>query len=127
MKLHEFLNVLQDEIKPHIDHNTLLNEIFIQMGELYSMESGPERDMQILRLAMIAELDASNLYEQMAEIAEDDNVRKVLLDISKEEKVHAGEFEFMLEHIDPEYEEAEEEGEEEVMDLTGLEDEEEED
>jgi len=41
---------------------------------------------------MIAELDAINFYEQMAALTEDEGIRKVLLDIAKEEKTHMGEF-----------------------------------
>jgi rubrerythrin len=68
------------------------------------MPKGKERDMQILRLAIIAELDASNLYEKLAQLAQNGKVTKVLLDISREEKVHVGEFEEMLEMVDPEHE-----------------------
>lgn len=100
----------------------IITELFIQQGEIEAMDTGPERDMAILRLSMIAELDASNLYERMADLSADENVRKVLLDISGEEKVHAGEFETLLEEIDPDYEEKEEEGEKEVEDLTGISD-----
>lgn len=49
-------------------------------------------DMEILRLSIIAELDAINLYEQMAETTEDRDLKAVLLDIAKEEKTHAGNF-----------------------------------
>ena len=43
-------------------------------------------DSEILRAGIIAELDAINLYEQMAAIAQDEGIRKILLDIAKEEK-----------------------------------------
>ena len=84
------------------------------------MSPGPQRDVQILRLSMIAELDASNLYEKLATLSSDERVTKVLLDVSQVEKVHAGEFETLMEEIDPEYEKAEEEGEKEVEDLLGI-------
>jgi rubrerythrin len=76
--------------------------------------------MAILRLAIIAEYDAASLYEKMAEETSDKNIKKVLLEVANEEKAHIGEFEFLLEHVDPEHETNEEKGEEEVMDLTGL-------
>jgi hypothetical protein len=100
-----------------IKKERVLNEIFIQSSEIETIPAGKERDVQILRLSMIAELDASNLYEKLATLTKDERVKKVLLDVSKEEKVHAGEFETLMEKIDPEYEEAEEEGEEEVEDM----------
>jgi rubrerythrin len=49
-------------------------------------------DAQIARAGMIAELDAINLYEQMANITDNPAFKKILVDISDEEKVHAGEF-----------------------------------
>jgi hypothetical protein len=100
-----------------IKKERVLKEIFIQSSEIETIPAGKERDVQILRLSMIAELDASNLYEKLATLTKDERVKKVLLDVSKEEKVHAGEFETLMEKIDPEYEEAEEEGEEEVEDM----------
>ena len=53
-------------------------------------------DSEIARVGMIAELDAVNLYEQMAAMATDNKLKAVLLDIAKEEKTHMGEFQAML-------------------------------
>ena len=53
-------------------------------------------DKEILRAALIAELDAVNLYEQMAAIATDLLLKTILLDIAKEEKTHIGEFQALL-------------------------------
>jgi rubrerythrin len=53
-------------------------------------------DKEILRAGIIAELDAINLYEQMAPFTENKNIRKILLDIAKEEKTHVGEFQTLL-------------------------------
>ena len=98
----------------------ILQELFIQMSEINKMKPGKRKDMAILRLAIVAEYDAASLYENMAEEVSDKNVKKVLLEVANEEKAHIGEFEFLLEHIDPEHETNEQKGEEEVMDLTGL-------
>ena len=98
-------------------HNKLLREIFIQSGEIEAMPKGAERDMQILRLGIIAELDASNLYEKLAQLAQDKKLAKLLKDISQEEKVHVGEFKLFLEEIDPEYRASEEEGEDEAKQM----------
>ena len=57
---------------------------------------------EILRVGMIAELDAVNLYEQLAAITDNEGIRKVLLDIAKEEKTHAGEFQALLLKTDKE-------------------------
>ncbi len=59
-------------------------------------------DMEILRASMIAELDAINLYEQFAAATNNKLLKKVLLDIAKEEKTHVGEFQALLLEIDKE-------------------------
>lgn len=45
---------------------------------------------------MTAELDAISLYEQLAALTKDRQIKKTLLDIAKEEKTHVGEFEALL-------------------------------
>ncbi len=76
-------------------------------------------DREILRAAIIAELDAVSLYEQLAAMTEDQNIKKVLLDVAREEKTHAGEFQALLLRIDQEQEEELAHGREEVEELTG--------
>jgi rubrerythrin len=61
-------------------------------------------DKEILRAGIIAEYDAINLYEQMAALAENENVKATLLDIAKEEKTHVGEFQAILITLDDELE-----------------------
>jgi len=51
---------------------------------------------EILRAAIIAELDAVNLYEQMAALTDDKHIKTILLEIAKEEKTHVGEFQTLL-------------------------------
>jgi rubrerythrin len=74
-------------------------------------------DKQILRLAIIAELDAINLYEQLANMTEDENIRTILLDVAREEKTHVGEFMALLLKLDEEQVEELEAGKEEVEEL----------
>ena len=75
-------------------------------------------DKEIARVGMIAELDAVSLYEQLAAITENDNIKKVLLDIAKEEKTHIGEFEALLFQLDKEQVKETEAGKKEVNELT---------
>jgi len=77
-----------------------------------------ELDKEILRAGMIAELDAVSFYEQMVEMTESEDIKKVLLDIAKEEKTHMGEFETLLLKIDKEQVEETKKGKEEVEELT---------
>lgn len=116
VKVEEFKPMILNEV-PYDDEREKILELFIQAEEIQSMPPGQQRDMQILRLSIIAEMDASNLYEKLALLASNERVVKVLLDVSREEKVHVGEFETLLEEIDTDHEKAEEEGEEEVKDL----------
>ena len=74
-------------------------------------------DTQILRTAILAELDAINLYEQMANLTENKNLKMVLLDVAKEEKEHVGEFQYLLLQHDKQQEEELEEGKKEVEEL----------
>ena len=53
-------------------------------------------DREVLRAAIIAELDAINLYEQLAVTTENQNIVETLLDVAKEEKTHFGEFQALL-------------------------------
>ncbi len=77
------------------------------------------RDQEILRAGIIAELDAINLYEQMAALAENPDIKKVLLDIAKEEKTHVAEFETLLLMNDKEQVVEMAKGKKEVEELTG--------
>jgi rubrerythrin len=75
-------------------------------------------DQEILRVGLIAELDAINLYQQLADMTENANIKKILLDIAKEEKTHVGEFQALLLKQDKEQRKELEEGEKEVDELT---------
>ena len=70
-------------------------------------------DKESLRRSIIGEYDAINLYEQLADMTENEKLRDILLDIAREEKVHVGEFEDLLNKIDPEHLESINEGIEE--------------
>ena len=76
-------------------------------------------DKEILRAGIIAELDAINLYEQMATVTANKNIRAILLDIAREEKTHVGEFQALLLKEDEEFEKEIEEGRKEVEKETG--------
>jgi rubrerythrin len=75
-------------------------------------------DQEILRVGMIAELDAINLYQQLADMTENTNIRKILLDIAKEEKTHVGEFQALLLKQDKEQKRELDKGKKEVGELT---------
>ncbi|MCD6108213.1 MAG: rubrerythrin [Thermoplasmata archaeon] len=76
-------------------------------------------EKEVLRLAIIAELDAINLYEQMAALVEDENIKSILMDVANEEKTHVGEFQAMLLKLDSEQVEELEKGRKEVEEIIG--------
>jgi len=76
-------------------------------------------DKEILRAAIIAELDAINLYDQLANMTDNSKLKAVLLDVAKEEKTHVGEFQEMLLRLDSEQKDELAHGKEEVEALVG--------
>ena len=74
-------------------------------------------DKEILRLGIIAELDAVSLYEQLAAKTKNKKIREVLLDIAKEEKTHVGEFQTLLLEFDKEQVEELAKGKQEVEEM----------
>jgi rubrerythrin len=90
----------------------MLSEIPLKIGE-------KNKEKQILRAGMIAELDATNLYEQMADKSSNPKVRKIMLDVAKEEKTHMGEFLTLLLRMDREQMAELEKGRKEVTEKLG--------
>jgi rubrerythrin len=91
----------------------MLSEIPVDLGKV----STKDLDKEILRLGIIAELDAVNLYEQLASMTENKLIKKVLKDIAGEEKTHVGEFQALLLMQDEEQERELKEGKQEVEEL----------
>ncbi len=76
-------------------------------------------EREILRVGIIAELDAISLYEQLAALTKKESVRKIFLDIAREEKTHVGEFQSLLLKEDQEQAEELAKGDREVREKTG--------
>jgi rubrerythrin len=90
-----------------------------QMPVDFSKVAKEDLNKEILRAAIIAELDAINLYSQMAALTDDADLKKVLLDIAREEKTHVGEFQTMLLRLDAEQVAEMEHAKEEIKELIG--------
>jgi len=90
MKLSKYLNENFDTIKQYVS------------------------DAEMLRESIILELDAINRYKMMAEKAKSAEVRRVLLHVAAEEMHHIGEFQAMLEKLDPDHTEGLEHGKEDL-------------
>jgi len=92
--------------------------MFSQIPVDFNKVKKDELDNVILRAAIMAEMDAINLYEQMAALTDNEDIRKVILDIAMEEKIHVGEFQTMLLRLDQEQVKGLEHGKKEVEELT---------
>jgi rubrerythrin len=75
-------------------------------------------DKEILRAGIMAELDAVNLYEQMAAMVQKEEIRTILLEIAREEKTHISEFQALLLKADTEQAVELRKGEQEVREKT---------
>jgi len=76
-------------------------------------------DKEILRGAIIAELDAINLYEEMASMTKNKDIKAILIDVANEEKTHVGEFLSLLLKYDKKQVEELKKGEKEVEEILG--------
>jgi rubrerythrin len=74
---------------------------------------------EILRAAIIGELDAINLYEEFANMTDNQDMKAVLMDIAQEEKTHVGELQTLLLRFDNEQLIELDKGKKEVEELTG--------
>lgn len=77
----------------------MLSEIPVDLEKIKQGDINKET----LRAAIIAELDAINLYEEMANLTENEDLKTVLLDIAREEKVHVAMFQTVLMEVDEEF------------------------
>jgi rubrerythrin len=81
------------------------------------IDTSLNNDEDILRVAISSELSAINLYRTLAEKTNNKELKKVLLDIAKEEKIHVYEFQTLLKSIDKEELSSEKEAQDEIEEL----------
>jgi rubrerythrin len=110
-RLFEITARLDKTFKPQL--NELMSTIPTDLNNVTNNDINKE----ILRDAIIAEMDAINLYEQFANKTNNSELKKLLLDIAKEEKTHVGEFETFLLLLDKEQDKELENGKKEVTNL----------
>jgi rubrerythrin len=73
--------------------------------------------VRAIRYMIAAEYEAVQLYEQLAESTDHELAKKVLLDIAREEVVHAGEFLRLLKELQTDEQANYDEGTEEVEEM----------
>lgn len=74
-------------------------------------------DKERIRLAIMAEFDAINLYKQLSSDANDKRVKDILNHVAEEEKHHVGEFVHLLNLLDDEQVRANKEGKKEAEEV----------
>ena len=99
--------------KINIIFDSMMSEIPKGIGKL----DAKSKDRELLRVGLIAELDAINLYEQLAAEATDERIKKLFLEIAREEKTHVGEFLAVLLEKDEEQVKELDEGKKEVEEI----------
>ena len=98
-----------------LEAEAMMSNIPVDLGKVKKSDVVKE----ILRVGMIAELDAISLYEQLAAMTDRADIKKVFLDIAREEKTHVGEFQELLLREDKEQAAELKKGKEEVEEITG--------
>jgi len=73
--------------------------------------------IRILRQDIATEHEAASLYEAHAEMIDDMRIKKVLLDIANEERVHVGEFQKLIKMLDDQEQGFLDDGEKEVEEI----------
>lgn len=112
------LRIKAKPLNIHLDHVNL--EVLRMLSKIpFELKSINKEDLdrEIIRIGIIAELDAINLYEQLAAMTENALLKKVLLDVALEEKVHVGEFQELLVRIDREQASSLDKGREEISEM----------
>ncbi len=102
-------------IPPSEGEQGMLSKIPLQLQKVKKKDL----DKEILRVGIMAELDAVSLYEQLAAMTSKESIRKILLDSAREEKTHVGEFQALLLQEDREQETELRAGAREVREKTG--------
>ncbi len=93
----------------------MLSEIPIDIKKI----GKDDLEREIIRAAIIGELDAINLYEEIANMTDNEDIQAVLRDIAGEEKTHVGELQTLLLRLDKEQLTELEKGKKEVEELIG--------
>lgn len=105
-------------------HNDPYQHGLASMGVKIKTDEMNAKDKNRLRRAINAELEAINMYEEIADNTEDPRIEKVFRHIAEEEKHHIAEFGITLRGEDDEQLDADEKGLEEVREIFEDEDEE---
>lgn len=76
-----------------------------------------EELIRAIRFSIASEFEAIQLYEQLAESIDNQDAIKILEEIAEDERVHVGNFLYLLKQLSPEESESYGEGVEEAEDI----------
>ena len=77
-----------------------------------------EELIRAVRFSIASEYEAVQIYETLAESIENTEAKKLLNEIAEDEKIHAGNFLYLLKILDPNEENLYKKGEEEAREIT---------
>ena len=73
--------------------------------------------LRAIRFSLASEFEAIQLYEQLKESIDNVDCKKILEEIADDEKVHAGNFIYLIEHLSEHEKEHYDEGREEAREI----------
>ncbi len=74
-----------------------------------------EELIRAIRFSIASEFEAIQLYEQLRDSIDDNDCKKLLEEVSEDERVHVGNFLYILEKISPDDKKSIEEGKKEAI------------
>ena len=86
----------------------------IELPDITAKDFDSEETKRAVRQGQIAELDAANTYDQIAQSTHNPKVKELFKDVANEELVHQGEFEKAIDTISPKEKQDIEKGEKEA-------------
>jgi len=76
-----------------------------------------EELIRAIRFSIAAEYEAIQIYEEIEESIDNTDAKKLLHEIAEDEKIHAGNFSYLLKLLDPKEEEFCKKGHEEAKEI----------
>ncbi len=76
-----------------------------------------EELIRAIRFSIASEYEAIQLYEQLRDSTNDESCKKILEEVAEDERVHVGNFQYILEKLSPDDKSAIREGFEEAKDI----------
>lgn len=89
-------------------------------GNNFKRKLNKEELIRAIRFSIASEFEAIQLYEQLSDSIDDENAKKLLIEISGDEKEHVGNFLHLLKILAPDEENYYKDGWKEAADVMGI-------